>query len=124
MLGLLEGVEDGGLEVVEGEEGGVVVKKVRDEEVFKMVGGVLRFEVVNVEEGGGGFEGVVNGENVGGVGVGREKGRGKGVMSEVDLEGLGGGGGWGVEELRGGEGVGVVGEGGGGGEIGGREVSV
>lgn len=80
------------MQLLEREYRRLVVNKFTHEQVFKIVGAVFAFELLNVEQRAAAFQGVLNGDNLPPLAVRTEKPTGKGVMTDVDFHAFGGAG--------------------------------
>lgn len=80
------------MQLLEREHRRLVVNKFTHEQVFKIVGAVFAFELLNVEQRAAAFQGVLNGDNLPPLAVRTEKSIGKGVMTDVDFHAFGGAG--------------------------------
>lgn len=80
------------MQLLEREHRCLVVNKFTHEQVFKIVGAVFAFELLNVEQRAAAFQRVLNGDNLSPLAVRTEKPTGKGVMTDVDFHAFGGAG--------------------------------
>lgn len=80
------------MQLLEREHRRLVVNKFTHEQVFKIVGAVFAFKLLNVEQCAAAFQGVLNGDNLPPLAVRTEKPTGKGVMTDVDFHAFGGAG--------------------------------
>lgn len=87
------------MQLLEREHRRLVVNKFTHEQVFKIVGAVFTFELLNVEQRAAAFQGVLNGDNLPPLAVRTEKPTGKGVMTDVDFHAFGGAGASPVNDL-------------------------
>ncbi len=117
-------VDHAALQLLEREHRRLVVNKFTHEQVFKIVGAVFAFELLNVEQRAATFQGVLNGDNLPPLAVRTEKTSSKGVMTDVDFHAFGGAGASPVEQFTRPERVGVVRQCGRGGEIGRAQVTL
>ncbi len=101
-------VDHAALQLLEREHRCLVVNKFTHEQVFKIVGAVFAFELLNVEQRAAAFQGVLNGDNLSPLAVRTEKTSGKGVMTDIDFHAFGGAGASPVEQFTRPERVGVV----------------
>ena len=87
------------MQLLEREHRRLVVNKFTHEQVFKIVGAVFAFKLLNVEQRAATFQGVLNGDNLPPLAVCTEKPTGKGVMTDVDFHAFGGAGASPVEQF-------------------------
>lgn len=89
------------MQLLEREHRRLVVNKFTHEQVFKIVGAVFTFELLNVEQRAAAFQGILNGDNLPPLAVRTEKPTGKGVMTDVDFHTFGGAGASPVKQFTG-----------------------
>lgn len=87
------------MQLLEREHRRLVVNKFTHEQVFKIVGAVFAFKLLNVEQRAATFQGILNGDNLPPLAVRTEKTSGKGVMTDVDFHAFGGAGASPVEQF-------------------------
>ena len=92
-------VDHAALQLLEREYRCLVINKFTQEQVFKIVGAVFAFKLLNVEQCAATFQGVLNGDNLPPLAVRTEKPTGKGVMTDVDFHAFGGAGASPVEQF-------------------------